>query len=129
MRLASADAPNATGEVQQGADVQGAAKEPSKDSAAAASEPEAAGEIRPTRTGEQIGGWVVDRDIRHRDVGLLTGLVVEQEQQREDVHGSDRSQQTSGCRKLAVAQGPADREGPVEQVAKGSTSLQAAEVG
>ena len=34
-QLASANAPNATGKIQQGVDVQGAAEEPSKDSAAA----------------------------------------------------------------------------------------------
>ena len=59
---------------------------------------------------------------------MLAGLVVEQEQQAEDVHGADGSQQASGLLVLRGTQGATDGEGAVEQVTESCTGFQTTEV-
>ena len=59
---------------------------------------------------------------------MLAGLVVEQEQQAEDVHGADGSQQASGLLVLRGTQGTTDGEGAVEQITEGCTGFQTPEV-
>ena len=116
-------------DVEQILHVHSAAQEPGKHGAGAATQPETAGEICPACAGEEIGRWIADRGIRGGDVGLLAGLVVEQEQQGEDVNGSDRRQHTGCLLILRVAQWAADGERAVEQVTEGGTGLKTTEVG
>ena len=59
---------------------------------------------------------------------MLSGLVVEEKQQAEDVHGANGSQQASGLLILGGTQRPTDGEGAVEQIAEGGTGFQATEV-
>merc|ERR1711943_155726 len=96
---------------------------------AATAKPETTGEVGPAGAGEQVGGGILNRHICRGDVGLLAGLVVEQEQQAEDVHGADSSQQASGLLVLRGTQGTTDCEGAVEQITEGCTGFQATEVG
>jgi len=106
----------------------GVAKEPGKDRTAASTQPEATCEVCPAGAGEQIGGRVLHSYIRRRDVWLFAGLVVEQEQQAEDVDGTDGSQQSCGLLVFRGTQRAADGEGSVKQIAEGCTGFQAAEV-
>ena len=59
----------------------GVAEEPGENGTAATAKPETTGEVGPAGAGEQVGGGILNRHIRRGDVGLLAGLVVEQEQQ------------------------------------------------
>ena len=92
----SADTPDASGDLEQVLDVNCVAEEPGKDGTAAATEPEPTGEVGPAGAGEQVSRGILNRHIRWGDVGLLSGLVVEEKQQAEDVHGANGSQQASG---------------------------------
>ena len=89
----------------------GAAEIPGEHGAATAAQPEAAGEISPAGAGEQIGRGIFDGGVCRGDVRLFAGLVVEQEQQGEDVHRTDRRQQAGGLLILGVAQRAEDGEG------------------
>ena len=73
---------------------------------------------------------MVDSQPSHQrgDVGLLAGLVVEQEQQAEDVNGANGSQQASCLLVLRGTQGATDGERAVEQITEGCTGFQATEV-
>ena len=124
-----ANAPDASSDLEQILNVNRVAEEPSEHSAAAATQPESAGEVGPACPGEQIGWWVLDGGVGRRDVGLLAGLVVQQEEQAENVNGADGCQQTCGLLILRGTQGPTDGEGAVQQIAEGGTGLKAAEVG
>ena len=104
------------------------AKEPGKDRTAASTQPEATREVRPAGAGEKIGGRVLHSDIGGRDVWLFAGLVVEQEQQAENVYGTDGSQKPCGLLVLSGTQGAADGEGSVKQITEGCTGFQATEV-
>ena len=79
--MSLADAPNASSNLEQILDVNGVAEEPGEDGTTAATEPETTGEVSPAVAGEQVGWGVLNRHIRRGDVGLLAGLVVEEEQQ------------------------------------------------
>ena len=126
--MSLADAPNASSNLEQILDVNGVAEEPGEDGTTAATEPEPTGEIGPTVAGEQVGGGILNRHICGGDVGLLAGLVVEQEQQAEDVNSTNGSQEASCLLVLGGTQGATDGEGAVEQVTKRSSGFQAAEV-
>ena len=78
----------------------------------------------------QVNGrrGILNRHISWGDVGLLSGLVVEEKQQAEDVHSANRSQQASGLLILGGTQRPTDGEGAVEQIAEGGSGFQATEV-
>jgi hypothetical protein len=105
------------------------AEEPGEHGAAATTQPETTGEIGPAGAGEQISRRILDGGVGGGDVGLLAGLVVEQEQQAEDVNRADGGQQTCGLLILSGTQGAADGEGAVQQIAEGGSSLQPTEVG
>ena len=105
------------------------AEEPGEHGAAATTQPETAGEIGPAGAGEQISRWILDGGVGGGDVGLLAGLVVQQQQQAEDVNRADGGQQTCGLLILSGPQGAADSEGAVQQIAEGSAGLQSTEVG
>mgnify|MGYP001236130060 CR=1 FL=1 len=105
------------------------AEEPGEHGTAAAAQPEAAGEVSPAGAGEQVSRWVFNRGVRGGDVGLLAGLVIQQEQQAEDVNSADGGQQACGLLIFRGPQGTADREGAVQQVAEGCAGLQSTEVG
>ena len=72
---------------------------------------------------------VLDSGVGGGDVGLLAGLVVQQEQQAEDVNHTDGGQQTCCLLILSGPQGAADGEGAVQQIAEGGAGLQSTEVG
>merc|ERR1711943_26562 len=95
---------------------------------AATAKPETTGEVGPAGAGEQVGWGIFNRHIRRGDVGLLAGLVVEQEQQAEDVHSANGSQQASGLLILRGTQGATDGEWAVEQVTEGCTGFQTTEI-
>ena len=79
------------------------AEEPGEHGTAAAAQPEAAGEVSPAGAGEQVSRWVFNRGVRGGDVGLLAGLVVQQEQKAKDVNRTDGGEQTCG---LLILRGP-----------------------
>ena len=126
--MASADAPDTSRDLEQLLNVNGVAEEPGENGTAATTQPEPTGEVSPTGAGEQVGGGILNRHICRGDVGLLAGLVVEEEQQAEDVHGANGSEQSSGLLVLRGTQGAADGEGAVEQIAEGCTGFQTTEV-
>ena len=126
--IASADAPDTSSDLEQFLHVNGVAEEPGENGTAATTQPEPTGEVSPTGAGEQVGGGILNRHICRGDVGLLAGLVVEQEQQAEDVHGADGSQQPSGLLVFRGTQGTTDGEGAVEQITEGCTGFQTPEV-
>ena len=123
-----ANAPDASSDLEQILNVNRVAEEPSEHSAAAATQPESAGEVGPACPGEQIGWWVLDGGVGRRDVGLLAGLVVQQEEQAENVNGADGCQQTCGLLILGGTQRATNGEGAVQQIAESCTCFQAAEV-
>ncbi len=128
MSSASADAPDPSCDFEQFLDVHGVAEEPCKNSSAAATKPEATGEICPSRSGEQISRRIRNGRIRRGNVRLLPRLVVKQEEQAEDMNGTDRSQQTSCLLVFGVPKGAADGEGAEQEIAEGCTGFKASEI-
>ena len=126
--MALANTPNASSDVEQVLNMNRAAQEPCKDGSTASAQPKTAGEVCPTRTGEQIRRGIVDCDVGGWNVGLFPGLVVEQEQQGEDMNGSNGRQDTGGVLEFRSPQRATDCEGAVEQVTKSSTCFEAAEI-
>ena len=106
----------------------GVAEEPGKDGATATSQPETTGEVGPSGSGEEVRRGQSDCGVSGRDVGLFAGLVVQQEQEAEDVNGTNGSKQSSGLLIFGGAQGAANGERPVEQIAEGSASFQTSEI-
>ena len=105
-----------------------AAQEPCKDGSTASAQPKTAGEVCPTRTGEQIRRGVVDCDVGGWNVGLFSGLVVQQEQQAEDVNSTNGGQQTGGLLILGGTQRATDGERAEEQITERCARFQATEV-
>ena len=59
---------------------------------------------------------------------MLSGLVVEQEQQAENVDSTNRSQQTGCLLIVSVTKRPADCEGAVKQITEGCAGLKSPEI-
>ena len=106
-----------------------AAQEPCKDGSTASTQPETTSEVCPASAGEQICRGVIDGDVGGWDVWLFPRLVVKQEQQREDMYGSNGRQHPGGVLEFGGPQWTTDCEGAVEQVTKSSTCFEAAEIG
>ena len=124
----SADAPDTSSDLEQILNVNGVAEEPGKNGAAAATKPEPTGEVGPTCAGEEVGGRILNRDVCRGDVGLLAGLVVQQEQQAEDVNSTNGGQQTGGLLILGGTQRATDGERAEEQITERCARFQATEV-
>ena len=108
--------------------MQGVAKKPGEHGTAATAKPEATGEFRPTVSGEEIRRGIVDGDVSGGDVGLLAGLVVQQEQQSQQMNCADGSKEACGRGILSVSEGATNRVGAVKQISEGSACLNSSEI-
>lgn len=124
----SGDAPDTGSDLEKILNVNCVAEEPGEYGATATSQPETTGEVGPTGSGEKVRRGKFDCGVSGRDMGLFPGLVVQQEQQAQDVNGTDGSKQSSCLLVLGCAQRAADGERPVQQVAEGSPRFQTSEI-
>jgi len=88
--MRSVDAPDTTGDIHQWRNQGRAAQEPGEGGTTAATEPEATGKFGPAGFGEQVGGGIVDGDVRGLDVGAIAGRALDRQAHREDRHQTDR---------------------------------------